>query len=359
MITIDSRNANQALPEAVRKLYTRGNYQDTRNGGAIVFDAPVTTVYQKPKERVVFWPERDANPFFHLMESLWMLAGRNDVEFVKRFVKRMESFSDDGQTFNGAYGYRWRQHFGFDQINEVVANLTTNPNSRRELISMWDADNDLSLESLDLPCNLQALFQINSKGSLDMMVTNRSNDIVWGAYGANCVHFSYLQEYVATLIGVEVGRYYQVSFNLHAYTDTYEQVKPLAKKASDLFSGYSSCYYENGLVEPYPLISIDGQHWDHELKKFIEIVMRGDDRSNLVASSFNEPFFNDVAYPMYMAHSTFKSLKGRRKYQKSYEWATKCQASDWRFAAQEWVERRRVSYEKRLARAEDDGVVYD
>lgn len=356
MITIDSRNAHQALPEAVRRLSSCSSMHNTRNGPALVFDSPLTTTYHNPAERVVFWSERDANPFFHLMESLWMLAGRNDVEFVKRFVKRMENFSDDGETFNGAYGHRWRNHFAFDQIKEVVSNLKSNPSSRRELITMWDATNDLSLNSLDLPCNLQALFQINPKGHLDMMVTNRSNDIVWGAYGANCVHFSYLQEYVASSIGVEVGRYFQVSFNSHAYCDTYDQVKSLADQTVDVFSGFSNCYYEQGHVEPYPLMSTSCESWDGDLALFTDMVEKGNEKPS---GPFYDPFFNEVAYPMYMAHSAFKSLKGRNKYRKSYEWASKCQASDWRVAAQEWIERRRVAYEKRLARAEDDGVVYE
>jgi hypothetical protein len=50
---------------------------------------------------------RDANPFFHVMETLWMLAGRNDLPWLVRFNKRFASYSDDGgNTQPGAYGYQ-------------------------------------------------------------------------------------------------------------------------------------------------------------------------------------------------------------------------------------------------------------
>ena len=42
-------------------------------------------------------------------------------------------------------------------------------------------------------------------GRLQMTVHCRSNDIIWGTYGANAVHFSILQEYVAARIGVDLG----------------------------------------------------------------------------------------------------------------------------------------------------------
>jgi hypothetical protein len=38
-----------------------------------------------------------------------------------------------------------------------------------------------------------------------MTVTNRSNDLCWGMLGANYVHFTILQEYLAARLGV-VGR---------------------------------------------------------------------------------------------------------------------------------------------------------
>ena len=41
--------------------------------------------------------------------------------------------------------------------------------------------------------------------------------MLWGAYGANAVHMSVLQEYVATALNVSIGTYTQMSDSLHIY----------------------------------------------------------------------------------------------------------------------------------------------
>jgi hypothetical protein len=119
------RNVNQAFSEIFWKLKVLNlQPEQTRNGPAIVYPEMVTTVYKCPSERVLFHKGRDANPIFHLMESIWMLAGRNDAAFLQQFNKRMADFSDDNKVFNAAYGYRWRKHFinGVSSISRSLAN---------------------------------------------------------------------------------------------------------------------------------------------------------------------------------------------------------------------------------------------
>jgi hypothetical protein len=113
MHVIRARNANQALPEMMHYVRDSGLVvkRDSRNGPVLQFAEPFCIKYQRPTQRVVFWEERDANPFFHLFESLWMIAGRNDVAYPARYSSNIAQFSDDGHTFHGAYGYRWRKHF--------------------------------------------------------------------------------------------------------------------------------------------------------------------------------------------------------------------------------------------------------
>ena len=98
-------------------------WQESRSGSVIEFPSPVTTTYKRPEERVLFYKNRDANPFFHLFESIWMLAGRDDVKYLSNFNKRMEEYSDDGHTLHGAYGYRWREYFLTDQLDWIVLHL--------------------------------------------------------------------------------------------------------------------------------------------------------------------------------------------------------------------------------------------
>jgi hypothetical protein len=217
-------NVNDALPFGLSAILRHGIVNQSRNGKVMMVPAPVTTAYLAPCERVLFSPERDANPFFHLMESMWMLAGCNDVAFPSYYSKQLASYSVDGQTLHGAYGHRWRNHFGYDQIEQAIADLKADPDSRRVIIQMWDATVDgrsTEANAKDRPCNDMVKFQAIPAGNgyycLNMSVFCRSNDAVWGAYGANAVHFSYLHEYVASAVGMSVGTYFQISDNLHVY----------------------------------------------------------------------------------------------------------------------------------------------
>jgi thymidylate synthase len=193
-----------------------GIVENSRNGLVMIHPMAVTTVYKIPEERVLFDSERRPNPFFHLAECVWIMSGSNDLAWISKFNSNMGTFSDDGKTINGAYGHRLRSYFGKDQITTVVKILRSSKEDRRAVLTMWDPRNDLGSISKDVPCNTQVYLRINSV-ALDMMVTCRSNDVIWGAYGANAVHFSFLQEYLAWAIGVEVGTLCQVSFNYHIY----------------------------------------------------------------------------------------------------------------------------------------------
>jgi len=127
--TINSRNVHEAFILGMDAFTWDGDVveQDSRAGATLEFDGPVITTYENPCERVLFWEGRDANPFFHFMEGLWMLQGREDVDFVAFYNKGMEAFTDNGKTFNGAYGFRWRKFYEKDQLDIVVRRLKENP----------------------------------------------------------------------------------------------------------------------------------------------------------------------------------------------------------------------------------------
>ena len=92
MHVIEATNVRDALPQAVQYLLRWGDPEETRIGKALVAPGPVTIHYLNPKEHVLLNPIRDANPFFHLMEAMWMIAGRDDSAFldfyIRGFIKR-------------------------------------------------------------------------------------------------------------------------------------------------------------------------------------------------------------------------------------------------------------------------------
>lgn len=350
MHVIQGRNAHSILPEALYQMKYHGERRGSRNGPVMKFPMPATIHYKNPLERVVFWVERDCNPFFHFCESLWMLAGRNDVAFLSGIVARMSEYSDDGETFHGAYGHRWRNHFEIDQLDMVAKTLQANPDDRRCVVQMWDAHTDLGRSGKDFPCNTQVIFAVNN-GALDMSVFNRSNDMVWGALGANTVHFSFLQEYMACRIGVSVGGYWQVSNNMHLYTEQHEELmESLSEHAHShghltMGGGWLGDPYAMQQVAPFPLMSIPPEAWELELKKFME---------NPFALDFVDPFFARVAQPMFLAHQAFKKLPKGDNYDQALLLLEDVVATDWRKAAQDWILRRKATW----LRARDDGPQY-
>lgn len=320
MITIQNRNVNGNYAESIDKIREIGIAEPSRNGPVFVAPYPVVTVTDNPRERVLFDPSRNANPFFHFFECLWMMYGSNDATWLDTFVSDFSSrYAEEDGHMHGAYGYRWMEHFGRDQFSECVDQLRMDHKDRRVVLSMWDPVADLGSPARDVPCNTHIyprIVQGKYAEFLDITVCCRSNDIIWGATGANAVHFSFLQEVMAAQLGVRVGKMYQLSNNWHAYSNILEKMgEPTA------FDPYFV-----GTVDPY-LIVEDPDVWFLDLDRF----MGGNHDAE-----FTNSFFSAVAVPMWRSHSCYKS-KDLRKLDETIE---TIQASDWRKAVRDWTGRR-------------------
>lgn len=393
MHTLSVRNVTEALPLGVNWLLTRGREESSRAGPVLVSPVPVTTVYTRPRERVLFAAGRDANPFFHLAETMWMLAGRQDATFLNNFVSDFgrrfaESASgadatEDGIVIHDAYGYRWREHFMLDQLKVIAEKLRVNPQDRQAVLTMWDphditlpmdnghgsvgeelvTGNDLQGSWKTRPCNTHAYFRVleepavrggdrTSDPMLEMIVCCRSNDIVWGAYGANAVHFSFLQEYLAGMIGVDVGRMWQLSWNFHAYVAEIDRLtrrsRSLIPSAEDgvddraaLMRGIHDERYYHGDLRNYeaPPLVTRPESFDREVRYVLELYECLDEgppeqSAHEQISKLNNEFLRDVAWPMMMAH------RHRREHDIWPMWIGATRALDWAAAGREWILRR-------------------
>lgn len=307
---------SDGLVKGLSYLLQHGLESESRNGTVLRSPEPVLITHRFPKNRVLFSAKRNANPFFHLMESVWMLAGRCDVAFPVRFNKRFVEYSDNGATFNGAYGFRWRHHFSRDQLNDAVEMLKNDPTSRRVVVAMWDAEHDLMSPSLDIPCNTHIYFEVLG-GTLNMTVCNRSNDVLWGAFGANAVHMSIMQEYLANRLNIEVGLYRQFTNNLHLYTGVLGRMQAM-EMSIDLDN--SDLYREMDLAENHtPVLSTDEETWNNDLETFMAYGWN---------AQFTDPFFAKLCAPVLESWET-------RRLASLYN----IEDDDWRTACIEWVAR--------------------
>jgi len=288
MHVIRARNVNHLFIEGLTHLAHVGEPSDSRAGRVLVAPWPVMSIYERPMERVLFDAKRDANPFFHLMEGLWMLAGRNDAAFLDNYVKDFGSRFAENGIIHGAYGHRWRRALGFDQLHEIVRRLHADPTDRQCVLQMWDANqyeerrggaeggyvygsDDLEGSWRDRPCNTHCYFRVRGRNAtpeetgrpvLDMTICCRSNDIVWGAYGANAVHMSMLLEYVAGRAGLGVGTMYQLSNNYHGYVVMLDKIgDPEELDGNDP--------YDDGVVHSVAMAE-NWNGWDQDLRLFME-----------------------------------------------------------------------------------------
>lgn len=383
------RNVNDAFNGLVT-LFANGSAvtpslarSTSRVGDVLYIQEPVTITYTHPRERVLFNQARDCNPFFHMYEALWMLAGRRDIAGPAYYTKNYRNCVQDGDNpyANGAYGYRWRHASpalasvesyydkregtimgglvnwpnDIDQLKLIVSQLKAKPDSRRAVLQMWNVEDDLLKidTSKDVCCNTHAYFALREGGHcgycydgspssrrhsdpdsagcktkyLDMTVCNRSNDLIWGALGANVVHFSMLQEYLAACIGCEVGVYNQFTNNLHVYTNRFESEKWLSDLSADRYVWESQ---GRKPLHTVPLVK-DPATFDHECTEFAE--RHGKDA---MYGDYQEPFLRDVAQPMCLAFHAYKN--GKRT-----DAVTMCvgiEADDWRIASRNWLFKR-------------------
>lgn len=335
----------------------------SRNGNVICFTEPVTITFTRSNERVLFHEGRDCNPFFHLFESLWMLSGQNDVKLLTYFNSKMDQYSDDGNTLNGAYGHRWRRFFGVDQIHQVVEMLDRNPYDRRAVLQHWSTE-DLKLVNhtrgscRDVPCNTQVMFRVRiDTGHLDMTVINRSNDLIWGLLGANYVHFGHLHQYVADALGWKVGKYHQVSNNLHVYLESWKPETFLVP----IIDPYLSVTEINGTPQSSLLPDITHmQEFEMEVQGYMEIAQRmtlyrkdpdpaAPDWHQLVWSHieghYNTRCILELFGPMLLAWELYK----RRNYEMSYQYLNRISPrfADWKRDLYRWIQKRHEAHESK------------
>jgi thymidylate synthase len=311
-------DVNEAYTElqTIKKHYTL--LENTRNGEALVFQKPVLIEHTMPYRRVLFDPNRNANPFFHYMEAIWMLSGDNYVKFPASFAQNIKNYSDDGHTLYGAYGFRWRQHFILDQIESVIGTLEGDPHSRRAVIAMWDPKMDAGSATKDLPCNTHLYFRL-LEGKLTMTICNRSNDLVWGMLGANIVHMSILHEYIANASGLPIGSLFQFTNNLHVYKGW---------DGEDKYTYRQDDWYSlNPNIRRWPF-SVENFDW-LEASEFI------DDYPHCDAHTYKCRILRDNALPMSLAWGAHK--KGENE--KALHYARKIHDEDWQRGCVQWLDR--------------------
>lgn len=138
--------------------------------------------------------------------------------------------TDTIKDLGPVYGHQWRTwdcELGYvDQIKEVLERLQNDPDSRRHIVSAWNADR-VDVMALP-PCH--ALFQFYvCDGELSCQLYQRSADMFLGV-PFNIASYSLLIHMFAQILDLKVGEFIWTGGDCHIYQNHFDQVKKQLKR---------------------------------------------------------------------------------------------------------------------------------
>jgi len=219
------------LTQELMKEVINGDVSTSRNGDVHYLNNALLEL-GNPRARHLHLEGRKNNIFATFAEVFWVLAGDEKIDpYLSYFLPRAVDFSDDQETWRGAYGPRIYAHNQVQGVIDIFKHEGLD--SRRAVISIYDSmkDSPSGLKEIyrlqtskDIPCNNMLHFYVRD-GKLNCNAFSRSGDVVWGVTNINIVEWTVLMEYIAQEIGVDVGIYSHFVTNVHIYEFTKSQVE--------------------------------------------------------------------------------------------------------------------------------------
>ncbi len=211
-------------------------------------------------------------------ELLWFINGSTNISYLKENgVRIWNEWADDKGNLGPVYGHQWRNwnSEGIDQIQEVIDTLSTNPDSRRMLISAWNpsvlpntkisfAENVANNKAALPPCHAFFQFYV-ANNKLSCQLYQRSADVFLGV-PFNIASYALLTMMVAQVTHYKPGDFIHTFGDVHLYSNHVKQVQeqlsrspkklPKIKLNSKITSIFDFKYDDFELIgyDPYPLI---------------------------------------------------------------------------------------------------------
>jgi len=160
-------------------------------------------------------------------ELLWFLKGDTNITYLKENgVRIWDEWADSEGNLGRVYGAQWcdwRAPDGrsINQIDEVIEQIKTNPDSRRLIVSAWNVG---ELDQMALaPCHAFFQFYVRN-GELSCQLYQRSADLFLGV-PFNIASYSLLTLMVAQVTGLKPGEFVHTFGDLHLYSNHLDQAK--------------------------------------------------------------------------------------------------------------------------------------
>lgn len=173
---------------------------------------------------VLVLPARKLHYQFMAAEAYWILSGDNRVETIAPFNRNISKFSDNGETFYGAYGPRIESQFAY-----VVEALVKDEDTRQAGLTIWIEN---PKPTKDVPCTISVFFNIRN-GVLNIHPSMRSSDI-WLGLPYDVFNFSMLAYMVCASLrdaGLDVtpGTLFLTAISSHIYFRNAETANKITK----------------------------------------------------------------------------------------------------------------------------------
>ena len=206
-----------------------------------------------------------------IYELLWFLNGDTNVKYLQEHgVRIWNEWADENGELGPVYGHQWRSWPDYnggviDQIQYVVDQLKTNPNSRRMIVSAWNVAevNKMALP----PCHTIFQFYV-ADDRLSLQLYQRSADTFLGV-PFNIASYALLLQMMAQVTGFKPGDFIHTTGDTHLYLNHIEQAKlqltreprplPTMKINPDVKSIFEFHYEDFELVgyDPHPHIKAE------------------------------------------------------------------------------------------------------
>lgn len=160
-------------------------------------------------------------------ELLWFLQGDTNLQYLRDHgVSIWDEWADAAGNLGPIYGYQWRSWpttngETIDQMKALIAEIKTNPDSRRLLVSAW---NVAEIDKMALPpCHVIFQFYVANK-RLSCQLYQRSADAFLGV-PFNIASYALLTYMVAQQCGFAPHEFIWTGGDCHIYNNHVEQVK--------------------------------------------------------------------------------------------------------------------------------------
>jgi thymidylate synthase len=160
-------------------------------------------------------------------ELLWFLKGETNVKYLnENGVTIWNEWAKENGELGPIYGYQWRSWpmtngQKVDQISQVIKSITSNPNSRRHIVSAWNVG---EIDNMALPpCHVLFQFYV-ANGKLSCQLYQRSADIFLGV-PFNIASYALLTMMIANVTNLQPGDFVHTFGDAHIYLNHIDQVK--------------------------------------------------------------------------------------------------------------------------------------